>query len=426
MTEGTQAAPPTAGNSAASWRILRVVYRTPPPWLRTVIIWIFLGLVGVQIAEWAFHGLSTLIGIVFLAWLLSIAMEPAVGRLAARGMRRGFATALVLFVMAVLATIFFAAFGKLLIEQLVQLIQSLPSYLDQTIKWVNDTFHTNLDQTTIQNSLNIDNAKLLSIASHIGGGVFGVVTSLVGLVFHFFTLLLFAFYMSADAPRLRATVSSWFPQRHQRVIDTVWGITVQKTGAYVFSRLVLAVLSAFFTGLFLLLLHVPYWLPLGIWTGLVSQFIPTIGTYLGGALPAIIAALESPVKGVAVIVFIVVYQQVENYFFAPKVTARTVEIHPAVAFGAVLGGGALFGAWGALVAIPVVAAIQSVAETYGRRYELIPEMQHEVATGSTEPETVLDPSMATVAQQPEQVTKGREERAGESTDTPTNESDSDQ
>ena len=58
--------------------------------------------------------------------------------------------------------------------------------------------------------------------------------------------------------------------------------------------------------------------------------------------------------------------------FAPRITARTVSIHPAVAFGAVIVGAALFGPMGALVSIPVVAAIQAVAETYGRRYELAP------------------------------------------------------
>jgi predicted PurR-regulated permease PerM len=410
MSQGVDAAAtPTAPGGATASRVLRTVYRTPPPWVRTVIIWVFLAVIALKLLEWAFHGLSSLIGIIFLAWLLSIAMEPAVGRLAARGMKRGLATALVLLVMAVLALIFFAAFGKLLIQQLVQLIQALPDYLDQTVTWVNNTFNTSFNQQTIQDALNLDTSKLLSIASNIGGGLFGLVTSLVSLVFSGFMLLLFAYYMSADAPRLRATVSSWFPQRHQRVIDTVWGITVQKTGGYVFSRLVLAVLSAFFTGIFLFALDIPYWLPLAIWTGLVSQFIPTIGTYLGGALPVIIAALSSPLKGLLVLGFILLYQQVENYFFAPKITARTVNIHPAVAFGAVIGGGALFGAWGALVAIPVVAAIQTTAETYGRRYELIPEMQHEVAERSAEPETVTEPTPQTLAQQPEQVAKGREE-----------------
>jgi predicted PurR-regulated permease PerM len=369
---GTTAAPARSNVS----RVLGTVYRTPPPWIRGFILWVFAGVLALRVLTWAFHGLSSLIGILFLAWLLSIAMEPAVERLVKAGMKRGLATGTVMLTMLLLTIAFFAAFGTLLFDQLVQLITAFPSYIDETITWVNSTFNTDWDQSKIQDALNIDTAKLLSLASNLSGGILGVVKSLVSLVFSGFTLLLFAFYMSAEAPRLRATVSSWFPPRHQKVIDTVWSITVAKTGGYVFSRLVLAMLCAFFTGIFLLVLGIPFWLPLAIWTGLVSQFIPTIGTYLGGALPVLIATLASPVKGLLVLGFILLYQQVENYFFSPKVTSRTVNIHPAVAFGAVMGGAALFGPWGALVAIPVVAAVQSVADTYGKRYELIPEMRH--------------------------------------------------
>lgn len=399
MSEGATA----DGSTSALSRIFRTVYRTPPGWIRPLVLWVFVGVVALRILVWGFHGLSSLLGIVFLAWLLSIAMEPAVSRLAARGLRRGLATGLVMLTMLVLAVGFFIIFGKLLFDQLVELLRSLPNYVDQTIGWVNDTFNTNLDQQRIQDSLQLDTSKLLGLATNLTGGVFGIVTSVISLIFNGFALLLFAFYMSAEAPQLRATVSSWFPQHQQRVIDTVWGITVQKTGGYLFSRLVLAVLSATFTGVFLLILNIDYWLPLAIWTGLVSQFIPTIGTYLGGALPFLIALLASPLKAALVLAFILVYQQVENYLFSPKVTARTVNIHPAVAFGAVVGGGALFGAWGALVAIPVVAAIQSVADTYGHRYELIPEMKEELDEETTEPKTVTEPTAETAAQQPDQV-----------------------
>ena len=68
----------------------------------------------------------------------------------------------------------------------------------------------------------------------------------------------------------------------------------QKTGAFVVSRLLLALLAAFFMSLFLLIIGVPYWLPLGLFTGIVSQFIPTIGTYLGILLPCLVAVFNDP------------------------------------------------------------------------------------------------------------------------------------
>ncbi len=152
-------------------------------------------------------------------------------------------------------------------------------------------------------------------------------------------------------------------------------ISTQKAGGYVISRGILAIISATFHGIAFYLLELPYWLPMALWVGLVSQFIPTIGTYLAGALPVIIALVDGePLLALAVMLVVVGYQQVENYFVAPRITRNTLEIHPAVAFGSVVAGAALFGPTGALLAIPVVATVQSVVSVYGRRYQLVEEL----------------------------------------------------
>ena len=109
---------------------------------------------------------------------------------------------------------------------------------------------------------------------------------------------------------------------------------------------------------------------LAVWVGLVSQFIPTIGTYLAGALPMLIAFTVEPWYAVWVLVFVVVYQQFENYMLQPKLTARSVDIHPAVAFGSVVAGTALLGAVGALIAIPAVATLQAFLGAYVKRYDV--------------------------------------------------------
>ncbi len=179
---------------------------------------------------------------------------------------------------------------------------------------------------------------------------------------------------------MRRTIASWFPARQQQLIANVWETSVEKAGGYVVSRLILAAAASIFTGIFFLIIGVPYWLPLAIWTGVVSQFIPTLGTYLAIGLPALIAAVQQPLDGVWVIAFGTVYQQIENYVLHPRITARTVSIHPAVAFGSVIVGATLFGPVGALVSVPVVAILQALAESFGHRYELIPEV------GGEEPE----------------------------------------
>ncbi len=341
-----------------------------PRWLRRGVIFVLAAVAGLQVLEWLFLNLRSFLGLVFLGWLFGISMEPVVDRLARRGMRRGVATGLVMTGLALLLVAFVAVFGALLVDQLAQLVSALPSTVTDTVDWANRTFGTDFEPGDINDSLRLTPERIQQLAQDLTPGLFGVLSSLVGLIFKGFTVLLFAFYMSAQGPALRETVSRWFPPRHQHVVATVWEIAVEKTGGYVVSRLALAALSAFLTGVFLWLLGVPFWLPLAIWTGVVSQFIPTLGTYLAIAVPALIALAEQPIDALWVVVFGVVYQQVENYLFAPRITAATVSIHPAVAFGSVLVGAALFGPMGALVSIPVVAWIQAVVETYGHRYEL--------------------------------------------------------
>jgi predicted PurR-regulated permease PerM len=358
MADGTTRAP------AASARRL-------PPWFRRAVVFVLLAVAVYQAAVWALLSLRGFLGLLFLAWLFAISIEPLVERLTRLGLRRGAATGVVLLGLVLLASGFLAVFGALLVDQLAQLVASFPDVVRDVVANANRRFGTDLAPDQIVDALNLSPDRLQELAGQLAPGVVGVLTSVLGVVFQFFTFLLFGYYMSAQGPALRDTVSRWFPPRQQRVIATVWRIATEKTGGYVLSRLVLAVVAGVVTGLTLLILGVPFWLPLAIWTGIVSQFIPTIGTYLAIALPALVALAEDPLDALWVVVVGAVYQQVENYLLAPRVTARTVSIHPAVAFGAVIVGAALFGAMGALVAIPVVAAIEAVIQTYGHRYELV-------------------------------------------------------
>ena len=342
------------------------------PWFRRAVVFVLVAVVALQVTEWLFQGLQTFLGLLFLAWLFAISMEAVVGALERRGMRRGLATGLVMLSLFLSVVVLLAVFGALLVDQLTELVQALPRSVSDTVDLVNRTLGTSFDAADVTDSLALTPERVQDLVQTLAPGVVGIVSKIVGMVFQFFTLLLFAFYMSAEMPKLRNSVASRFPARQQQVITTVWAIAVEKAGGYVVSRLLLAALSAVLTGAFLALIGVPYWLPLAIWTGLVSQFIPTIGTYLAIAWPAVIALSREPFDAVWVVAFGAAYQQVENYFFSPRITARTISIHPAVAFASVIVGGALFGPLGALVSIPVVAAIQAVIDTYGRRYELVP------------------------------------------------------
>lgn len=171
--------------------------------------------------------------------------------------------------------------------------------------------------------------------------------------------------------RAFAGPSSQFSSRPTREALNVWDVAVEKTGGYLYSRVLLAVVSGVTTFAVLTILRVPFAVPLALWMGLVSQFIPTVGTYIAAAVPLLVTLLESPWKALALLIFIALYQQLENMILAPRVTAHTMEMHPAVAFGSVIVGAALFGAMGAFLAIPAAAILQALVWTSVSRFEVV-------------------------------------------------------
>ncbi|MGV9482745.1 AI-2E family transporter, partial [Gordonia aichiensis] len=165
-------------------------------------------------------------------------------------------------------------------------------------------------------------------------------------------------------------VCSLLPPKQQKHVLRAWDIAVEKTGGYIYSRALLALCSAIAHYVALRVLDVPSAFALALWVGVVSQFIPTVGTYLAGALPVLVALVHDPISALWILLFIVGYQQFENYVLQPRITATTLDMHPAVAFGAVIAGAALLGPTGALLAIPVTATMQGFAGAYVRRYEV--------------------------------------------------------
>lgn len=341
---------------------------------RRITFTVMVAVVLLALATWAFQAMGSFLFLLLLAWLVSIAMEPVVLWLSTRGLKRGLATGLTMLGMLLLFAGLAELFGQVFISQLSQLGTQLPNAVTSAINWVNSSLHTSFDLAQIQSALSLTPDKLGELAGKYGGGIVGIFGSLVTFLFDSLTILVFAYYLSADSPRLRQSIGSWLPQRYQRVFITVWTISVEKTGGYVVSKLLLAALSAVFHVTFFWFIDVPFWLPLGIFAGIVGQFIPTIGTYIGVALPALFALLDKPINALWIAVFATIYQQLENYVFTPRISRRTMDVHPAVALGSVIAGAALFGPIGALIGIPVAAVALAIVDTFSKRHELVPEL----------------------------------------------------
>ena len=338
-------------------------------WRLLLVVWASVGLALLAYA--AFKSVRGLIVLLIASLFLSFALEPAVSWLAGRGWRRGVATFACLLGVALVGVMLLVLMVPVLIDQVIEFVDAAPEIIDRVVGWANGWFGLELSTNRIAEDLQVANSDLTRFAGNIAGNVFGVGAAIVATIFQLLTIALFTFYLVADGPRFRRAVCSVLPPKQQRMVLDTWEVAIDKTGAYLYSRLVLAVLSGVASYIVMRILGIEFALPLAVWMGIVSQFIPTVGTYIAMALPLLVALVGGPVDALVLLVYFTLYQQLENYVFSPHVTARTMELHPALAFGAAIAGASISGVVGAFLALPAAAIIQAVASSYVRTHDVI-------------------------------------------------------
>lgn len=342
-----------------------------PRWVPRAIAVFWLAFLATFVLRYTFHRLSNFLILLLVSLFIALALEPAVNKLVARGWKRGSATAGILVSLVVIVLSFFAAMGTVVGQQIADLLSNSETYVNDTVKILNDTFNTNIDPRSVNEQINDPDGVVQQFINSQQSKVFNVSVQAVGVLFQAFSVLLFAFYLVADGPRLRRSICSRLEPLQQRAVLDAWELAITKTGGYLYSRALLALIAGFFHWIAFQAIGTPAPIALALWVGLVSQFLPVIGTYLAGVLPVLLAFIESPVDALIVIGFILVYQQLENYFFAPRITARTLELHPALAFGGALAGAAVLGPIGAILALPAVAMGQALISAWGIRHDVI-------------------------------------------------------
>ena len=306
--------------------------RMPRWWPRAVAVF-WAGALAALAFRHVFHKLSSFFVLILVSLFIALAIEPGVNRLEARGWKRGRATITIILAIIVLSLAFIGVVGTLVGKQVADLLKNSGTYVNDTVKFVNDTFNTNIDPAQVNAKIADPTGPVQQFIRSQQDNVFNLSVQALGVLFQSFTVLLFSFYLVADGPRLRRSICSRLrPERQRRVLDT-WN--------------------------------------LALWVGLVSQFLPVIGTYLAGVLPVLLTFLDSPGRALVVVTIIAVYQQVENYLFAPRITARTMELHAALAFGSALVGGAVLGPVGAILGLPAAAMIQGIVAAGGERHDVI-------------------------------------------------------
>ena len=355
-----------------AWQYCGYVTTNPmPKWVPRAIVLFWMMFLAALVARELFHQLSSFLLLVLVSIFLAFAIEPGVNRLAKRGWRRGSGTLLIIFGVITLIGVFLGAVGTLVGSQVADVLKNSEMYVNDTVDFVNDTFNANIDPAEVNASIADPKGPVQKFIKNQQGKVISLSVNALGASLQLLTILLFTFYFVADGPRLRRVICSRLPEAKQRAVLRTWDLAIAKTGGYLYSRALLALVSAFFHWIAFQAIGTPAPIAMALWVGIVSQFLPVVGTYLAGVLPLLLTFFDSPIKALLVVGFVLVYQQLENYLISPRITARTLHVHAAVAFGSAIVGGAILGPVGAVLALPAAAMAQALIGSWGPRHDVV-------------------------------------------------------
>ncbi|MGC4174498.1 AI-2E family transporter [Demequina sp.] len=318
--------------------------------------------------------LRHLLGILVISTFFALAIVPGVNSLHRKyGMRRGAAVGIVYLMAAVTVILLVAVLIPAIVEFADQVQESMSGWIADLNAWTTDTFGgAVITSPGVQDSADEFLAHLGSWA----GNAFGLVTSGIGFIFDVFTIAAFTFYIAADFPRIRAALASRMTPERQRVFGWITDQSIEQTGGYFYSRLLLMIVNGSLGFVVMVILGMPlvYAIPMALFMGFVSEFIPFIGTYIGAAIPILLMlAVQGLVPAVLFLVWVLIYQQIENYWLSPRFSSQTMELNGAVAFGGAMAGGAIAGPMGAFMALPIAALITAVVKNAGRTYAVVIE-----------------------------------------------------
>jgi predicted PurR-regulated permease PerM len=331
-------------------RLVRVRLRTVLSLLATIVA----VAVVLEVIWIARHVLTWILISLFLA----LALNPAVEWLQRRGIkRRGWATAITYVVALGVIVAIGLTFVPTLVNQVNDFVQKLPDYAHDIthgqgrLGFFETKYHI---QERIESAVKDGGAtKVLGLSGVAVSVAKGVITIVVATV----TILFMTFFMLLEGPKWVERFYGLLPERSRPRWRKVGSDVYRTVGGYVTGNLLISLIAGGLTTLVLLIMGVPYAVALGLIVAILD-LIPLAGATIAAILIGIVAFLHSIPAGIVVVVFFVVYQQVENHLLQPVIYGRTVQLSPLAVLISILIGAELAGILGALGAIPVAGSIQ--------------------------------------------------------------------
>jgi predicted PurR-regulated permease PerM len=287
-----------------------------------------------------------------LALFLAVGMEPAVSFLVKHKVPRWAGVVIVLVVILGAIGGFLGVSIPAVVTQVEQLVKALPTY----VKQLNDhsSFLGKLNQQYgIEQKVQ---SFLSSSSSAIFTGLLGAGEVVFSALADSLIVLVLTIYFLADMPRIRALGYRLIPHSRRPRAILIGDDILAKVGGYVLGNLIVSVIAGLLTFAWLIIFHVPYAVLLSILVAILD-LIPVIGSTVAGIIVALVALTVSLPICIATIAFFIAYRFGEDYLLVPRIIGKAVEVPAMVTVVATLIGGALLGILGALVAIPIAAAI---------------------------------------------------------------------
>jgi len=302
------------------------------------------------------------IGLLFVALVLSSALSPWVATIQRRGLNRAMSILVIYFGFLIVVGSVIALLIPLLVSEFTQLAKAFPDYYQRLSEWIAGSHGPLSDQSTaisIQQGVErLPNTALGALSS-----IVSALATVFGGLAYFVLVLVLSFYMMSNEDGVKKCISFFVPLQHREYVGDVILRIQRKMGLWLRAQLVLMASIGLLTFIGLSVFGVNYASALSLLAGLM-EIIPYVGPVLGAVPAVLIAFLDSPLKGLLVIIMYVLIQQFENHFLVPKIMQKAVGLHPLFVIVAILLGAKFGGVVGALLAVPVAAAVVMLVEEY--------------------------------------------------------------
>ena len=300
-----------------------------------------------------------------VSMILAIGFQPTIAWFERKGVKRGLAVTLMTLAAVVVIGGFIALVVPTIISEVRQLIDKAPDYIRRAQ-------HDNSFFASLNKRFDLT-TKLQDLAGKAPSTALSLFKTFGSFVFNTLTVLILTLYFTSALPRIRAGIAKMLTRRERERFELILEESTQRVGGYIIGNIVISIIAGVAVFIFLLIIGVPYAAALAFFVAL-TDLIPTIGAILGALVVGFVAVFVGIPQLIGVIIYFIVYQQVENYLIAPRVMKKAVEMSAAAVIVSLLIGGSLAGLVGALLALPAAAIIK-----ISFKYLYLEEREEEVA-----------------------------------------------